>query len=258
MVAKGSEVMSFGSRLKEKRTALKMSRATLGNCLGVTASAISNYENGISSPKADILYRVFDVLGCDANYLFQDEMASVNEQTLTIEEQKHIKKYRDLDDHGKEVLEVLAQKEIERMSRDKFAKIEPITETEPLWKYWTPVSAGEGAILDTMTDFDVVNVVSNIYTRRAAYLLTVRGESMSPRFHDNDVIMVEEADDIELGEIGIWNLNGRSFVKQKGHDRLISLNPEYRDVYMEEFDQCYCQGRVVGVLDPEWIVGEEK
>lgn len=171
--------MSFGSRLKERREALGLKQSDLGKLLGVTNTAISNCESGVSSPKANVLYQIFDVLKCDANYLFQDEMTSSVNERLTPDELRHIKKYRDLDDHSKEVLEVLAQKEIERMSRDKFAKIEPITETEPLWKYWPPVSAGEGAILDTMTDFDVVNVVSNIYTRRAAYLLTVRGKSIS-------------------------------------------------------------------------------
>lgn len=66
--------MSFGSRLRERREALHLKQSELGKLLGVTGSAVGNYENGVSSPKADILYKVFDVLKCDANYLFQDEM----------------------------------------------------------------------------------------------------------------------------------------------------------------------------------------
>lgn len=66
--------MSFGSRLKQKRKEMGLKQSELGKLLGVTGSAIGNYENDFSSPKADILYKAFDVLHCDANYLFQDEM----------------------------------------------------------------------------------------------------------------------------------------------------------------------------------------
>ena len=66
--------MSFGSRLKDRRERLKLTQAELGKKLNVTGAAIGNYENGVSFPNADILYKVFDALECDANYLFQDEM----------------------------------------------------------------------------------------------------------------------------------------------------------------------------------------
>lgn len=66
--------MSFGSRLKQRRKDMGLKQSELGKLLGVTGSAIGNYENDFSSPKADILYKAFDVLHCDANFLFQDEI----------------------------------------------------------------------------------------------------------------------------------------------------------------------------------------
>lgn len=92
--------MSFGTRLKERREELGLKQSELGGLLGITGSAIGNYENGISSPKADILYRVFDVLKCDANYLFQDEMKELETDDITVPEIKLIKKYRQLDQRG--------------------------------------------------------------------------------------------------------------------------------------------------------------
>ena len=67
--------MSFASRLKEQRLKMGLTQATLAEALGVTKSAIGNYETGLNSPKAETLFKVFEVLQCDANYLFQDEMA---------------------------------------------------------------------------------------------------------------------------------------------------------------------------------------
>lgn len=66
--------MSIGNRIKEARENLKLSRNELANLLGVTPSAVSNYENNISSPKEPVLYKLFEALQCDANFLFQDEM----------------------------------------------------------------------------------------------------------------------------------------------------------------------------------------
>lgn len=92
--------MSFGSRLKERRESLGLKQGELGKLLGITGSAIGNYENGVSSPKADILYRVFDVLQCDANYLFQDEMSNSTEETSAIEKDL-LDRFNELNDEGK-------------------------------------------------------------------------------------------------------------------------------------------------------------
>jgi transcriptional regulator with XRE-family HTH domain len=94
--------MSFGSRLRERREALGLKQGELGKLLGITGSAIGNYENGVSSPKADILYRVFDVLQCDANYLFQDDMTEVEESEQNEQERCLMDSFRRLNPEGQE------------------------------------------------------------------------------------------------------------------------------------------------------------
>ena len=64
--------MTFGERVRERRGELKMTRAALAAQLGVTVSAVSNYETGVSFPKEEILLRLFDSLRVDPNTLFQD------------------------------------------------------------------------------------------------------------------------------------------------------------------------------------------
>lgn len=93
--------MSVGSRMKERREALGMTQVQLAALLGVTKGAIGNYETGANSPKASILYKVFEVLKCDANYLFQDEMRGDMENNFNPQEIDIIKKYRALDERGK-------------------------------------------------------------------------------------------------------------------------------------------------------------
>ena len=118
--------MSFGSRLKNRREELGLKQSELGQRLGITGSAIGNYENGSSSPKADILYRIFDVLKCDANYLFQDEMRELEIDDCTVPEVKMIKKYRALDEHGKEAIDSILEIEYRRCCQSA-AKLVPFS-----------------------------------------------------------------------------------------------------------------------------------
>ena len=68
--------MSFGKQMRLRREELHLSRAALAEELGVSASAISNYENGVSSPKEEVLLRLFDALEIDPNYLYRDSFRS--------------------------------------------------------------------------------------------------------------------------------------------------------------------------------------
>ena len=75
---------------------------------------------------------------------------------------------------------------------------------------------------------------------------------MEPTYRDGDMLIVEKADELEVGEIGIFTLDGEGYVKMLGHGELISLNPEYNAIPMDE--SIMLNGRVIGILDPDWIV----
>lgn len=107
--------MSIGSRIKELRIKNEITQEELAKIIGVTKGAIANYENGVSSPKIDLMYKLFDALNCDANYLYQDDMRELYKDKATPEEFDNIiKKYRDLDDHGREMVDFTLTKEYER------------------------------------------------------------------------------------------------------------------------------------------------
>ena len=107
--------MSFGSRLKDKRKELGITQPQLAKLLGVSQSAIGSWETDTNSPRATLLYDLFDILHCDANYLFQDETRELYKDQATPEEFENIiKKYRDLDDHGREMVDFTLEKEYER------------------------------------------------------------------------------------------------------------------------------------------------
>ena len=58
--------------------------------------------------------------------------------------------------------------------------------------------------------------------------------------------------DIRIGEIGVFTIDGMGYVKKRGESSLISLNPEYDPIPFSENTRC--NGKVIGILDPSWIV----
>ena len=105
--------MSIGSRIKERRTELHITQEQLADKIGVTKGAIANYENEVSTPKIGLMYRLLEVLDCDANYLHQDNMkTSAFDSCSTPEEyNKIIRKYRALDERGKALIENMLESE---------------------------------------------------------------------------------------------------------------------------------------------------
>lgn len=69
---------------------------------------------------------------------------------------------------------------------------------------------------------------------------------MEPLYHDKDILLVEPTCEINVGEIGIFNVNGQAYVKKLGKGKLISLNKGYDDIPLTE--ESLCMGRVVDSL----------
>ena len=152
--------MSFGTRLKARREQLGITQPQLAEMLGVSKGAIGNYETDANSPKATILFKVFDVLKCDANYLFQDEMGNNYPMKVSYDEYESIKKYRNLDDHGKELVNYTLDKETERI--EKYGKLgeasRPVTAfpMRLISYYFKNASAGTGQlVIDNLPDKDI-------------------------------------------------------------------------------------------------------
>ena len=95
--------MSIGSRIKEARLSKGLKQEDLAKLIGVTKGAVGNYEADYSSPKDIVLYKIFEVLNVDANYIFQDNIE--NKKTpppLTAEENRLLNAFSKLNQNGKQ------------------------------------------------------------------------------------------------------------------------------------------------------------
>lgn len=102
--------MKIGNNIRALRRQRGITQETLAKRIGVTPSAVGNYEHDTSFPKENVLERLFGALGCTPNELFGAE------SLLTDEEYAHLNKYRALDAHGKELVNTCVEIELGRLA----------------------------------------------------------------------------------------------------------------------------------------------
>ena len=111
--------MGIGKRIRDKRAELKISSTELAEKIHVSKQTISGYELERTFPNPEKLSRILQVLQCDANCLYQDfidtQVLKKEQNGLTDQEFELIRKYRLLNDHGKFVVESIANIEYDRM-----------------------------------------------------------------------------------------------------------------------------------------------
>ena len=234
--------MRFGDRMRARREELGLKQSELGRLIGVTGSAVGNYETGVSYPRADVLLRAFRALGCDANYLFQDSL----EQTEgpSPEELELLEQYRALDDHGRRMVDLTLEEEAHRLS---------VTEPEesrviPL--YLTPAAAGY--VSPAYGDDYVEHLVPA--SSPADFAVRIAGDSMEPWIRDGSVVLVKRQTDLTVGDVGLFFVDGDMKCKQYYADRmgnvyLFSLNRERADADVILLTGCgvtlLCYGKVI-------------
>lgn len=202
------------------------------------------------SKKADIevLLKLADTLGVTAEY-FVDDLTIGNGSSLeqySKEELDHLKKYHNLDTLGQSHVDTVLQWETERIQQFEQATSAPAA-TRIINYYYRLASAGTGQIIFDMPPTKRIEIPAIPEYRKADYAIGVNGNSMEPVYHDGDTLLVEMTDTVEIGEIGIFLVNGESFVKERGKTELISLNPESKNIPLNE--DARCLGKVIGKIE---------
>lgn len=115
--------------------------------------------------------------------------------------------------------------------------------------YETPVSAGTGSWLGDDILAEWLTVPRNDMTTSADFALKISGDSMQPKFSNGETVLVKQTSSVFEGEIGVFVLNGESYIKKLGKKELVSLNPAYKPIPLHGFDDVRCVGKVLGTLN---------
>lgn len=239
--------MAFNDRLKEARNNVGLTQEQLAKKLGLAKSTITGYEKGTSEPNMITVKHLMDILKVDANYLWQDEMTGSTSLIVSSDEWNHIKKLRTLDVYGKKAVNSVLDIEYERCNYETEIAEEPMAYIPRVY-YSQGASAGYGEYLIDGMDASEIMIPDTPKNRKSDYVINVDGDSMEPTFSDGDKLLVQHTDCVNAGEIGIFIIDGQSYVKEYGEDRLISHNKKYPDIIPSEYSDFRCAGKVIGVM----------
>lgn len=114
--------MNIGEKLKALRVSNNMTRKDVADKLkefniDISDKTLYGYESGRSSANADMFLALCKVYRC--NNIMETFSNTVDDVLFTNDEWQLIEKYRDLDDHGKEMVDFTLEKEWERSTAPK-------------------------------------------------------------------------------------------------------------------------------------------
>lgn len=205
-------------------------------------SAMITWKKG--NIPAETAYNIAKELNVSIDFLVSGKEKS---PSVSVDEQELLTYYRELPKNEQQRLIGRAEALAEKYSEPQKPE-EPEIQLIP--KYYIPnkVSAGFGQHLDEYEQGKTVYVPDSPENRKADFILTVSGDSMEPKFRNGDNILVRSQDTVQLGQIGIFDVDGEGYIKKLGDKELISLNPEYPNIPLENrYVRCF--GLVLGTTD---------
>lgn len=227
--------------------------ATVAKATGIDKSTFSKWKSKPTSKlDLDILVKIANYLNVSTDYLLTGKEKSpsaeqtAKEQVLSKEEKELLGYFSVLPRDVRQKLLGRAELLAEQASEQPEDQQEPmILLRHSLYM----VSAGTGFDLDEGDSWDEVPVPDTSESRKADFCITVSGNSMEPKFFNEDVVLVKQTSSIDEGEIGIFRIGQKGYIKKYGGDRLISLNPNYSDILFSDYDfeDISCCGLVLGI-----------
>ena len=210
--------------------------------LGLSKGNTSSWKKG-GNPNADILMKLADELNCTTDLLLG--RAEKDPTNFENDEIELLEIYKKLNSKDKIRIIERAQTLYEIASEKSESAYTPIISIRHSLYM---VSAGTGYELDAGDSWDEIEVPDTPTARKADFCLTISGDSMEPRYHNGDIVLVKHCNAIDENEIGIFRIENKGYIKRYGLDRLISLNPKYDDILFSDYDSqdIQCLGLVIG------------
>lgn len=198
----------------------------------VKPNTVSSWESGLAQPNSRQLLAICEILDIHDIYT---EFIGYNPNNP----------FRNLNEEGiRKAMDYIDL--LESSGKYKQAKIIPINVIRERKVFYNTVSAGTGSFLDG-EDYELYS--SSDIPAEASFGVYVSGDSMEPRYHNKDLIWIEQAEDLSDGEIGIFYLDGNAYIKKFQNNKkgtyLISLNKSYDPIPVTENSSFKIFGRVL-------------
>lgn len=236
-------------RVRYYRMQRKLEQKELARKLGITANAVSNWEQGRSRPDVALIPGLCQILDIS----FYELYGLKDPHRYDLRETRHMENYRRLKPVNRSLVDGLMGNML------RLQEAGNVPNLLRLQFFEKPLAAGIG----DPTEFEGLSEEIYLYEsdeyRRADYVFRVNGDSMEPEFENGDLVLVERVPNgmkLHDGEIGAFIVGNEMYIKEYRSDGLYSLNRKYDMLRFDEDQAVYLIGRVLTVLDPARIASQ--
>ena len=234
----------IGAILKQLRVSSGKTQKEVAEMIGRNQQVVGHWETGYSQPDANTLFILCDIYGTTVDDAFGFKKETVSKNDLIF-----LKKYHSLDPYGQETVNYILDREAARTAalNEKDVLIAQLqikpANTRIIQYYQRLASAGTGEVIFEDMPIDRIEIPDVPKYKRVSYAIGVNGHSMEPLYYDGDMLLIEPTCQVDIGEIGIFIVGDKAYVKKLGNGELISLNAGYANIPLTEDSKC--MGRVV-------------
>lgn len=232
------------SLIQEEAKKKGMSMSELARRVGIAKSTMSRYFNKTREfplNKADDFARIFNIT---PEFLLGIQKENKEKpEILTI--------YNQLEEPRQEKVLDFANAQLDEQESSKVASIfEKVSNEDYIIDYVEGlVAAGHGTFQEDNLHMEVRLRAEDV-PEDYDTIAKVAGDSMEPLIEDNDLLFIKVTSQIDINSIGIFQVNGKNFVKKLKRDYdgswyLQSLNSGYEEIHLTENDDIRTIGEVV-------------
>lgn len=251
---------NIGDTLKKLREENGMTRKEAADKLkdlgiDISDKTLYGYESGRNSANADMFLALCKIYKC--NNIMGTFSETIEDILFTNNEWNIIERYRSLDPHGQQTVDIILDRELARSGQLRQSQ-ERITELENreqifnrlLSYYGRIAAAGKSYGFEDMI-CGTIEVPLTDENRHADFAIGVSGDSMEPDFTREDIVYVQKATHLDKDEIGIFQKDNCIYIKKVGDGVLLSINPDYDPIPGEDVKVL---GRVLGKIDEDYKI----
>ena len=257
------EAVDYGATIRQYRIHAGISQTELSRLLGLGCSTVSNWENGISRPDLDNLRALCSYLRMPPARL----LSLPGSAPMPAEERDLLAAYRKLPEDRRRLARAILATMAEDAAAEKPATAQPAPGGAKVIRLADYVranvlelgaAAGAGVPLTNTVGGEARYIRRTPEAEQTDVLIRVVGNSMEPRFHNGDYLLVHYAKELRPGEVGIFVADGEGLVKEYREDGLHSINPAYATRHFGEDDNVHLIGRVLGRIEPDELVSADE
>lgn len=223
-----------------------MSMSELARQVGIAKSTMSRYFNRTREFPLNKTDDFAKVLGMTPEYLLGiQKVNNIEPEILTIFNQLDEDRQANVVDYATVLLN-------EQVRMKTSTVLEKYKDDDYIIDYVEGlVAAGHGTFQEDNLHMEVKlraeDVPENYDT-----IAKVAGDSMEPLIEDNDLLFIKVTSQVDINSIGIFQINGKNFVKKLKRDYdgswyLQSLNSGYEEIHLSENDDIRTIGEVVDI-----------